>query len=325
VVYIIPGLGSHRLAESAIALAELAYNRGFSAVTVSSVYNSEFMENASTANLPAYTPIDSHDLHVALTDIDHKLEELYPGRLKARALLGYSMGAFQSLFIAADAATNSEPLLKFDRYVAINTPVRLLYGISKLDEYCTSNIENTFLKVAALGSGSLRPEGALPFNAIESKFLIGFTFRLILRDIIYSSQLRHNQGVLTHPIHPLRRDALYKEIMQFSYKDYIEAFVIPYYQSRGIDLNDPHVLEKASDLRLYTSALKANPNVRLVGNRDDFLLADEDYEWLRTTFPTNRLTMFEKGGHLGNLAHPAVQKAIFNALEDLVPEKSSAK
>ena len=32
VVYIVPGLGSHRLAETSLALAELAYNNGFSAV-----------------------------------------------------------------------------------------------------------------------------------------------------------------------------------------------------------------------------------------------------------------------------------------------------
>jgi len=40
--------------------------------------------------------------------------------------MGYSMGALHSLFIAATESTNQLPLLKFDRYVAINTPVRML-------------------------------------------------------------------------------------------------------------------------------------------------------------------------------------------------------
>jgi hypothetical protein len=61
------------------------------------------------------------------------------------------------------------------------------------------NIENTFLKVAALSKLSLTPRSSLPFSAIESKFLIGMTFRFMLRDIIYSSQRRNNQGVLQHP------------------------------------------------------------------------------------------------------------------------------
>ena len=79
VVYIVPGLGSHRLAETSLALAELVYKNGFSAVCVSSPFNYEFMENASTAAMPAYLPVDGHDLHVALTEIDHRLNALYPG------------------------------------------------------------------------------------------------------------------------------------------------------------------------------------------------------------------------------------------------------
>ena len=225
VVYIIPGLGSHRLAASELALAELVYQKGFSAVCVSSTFNFEFMEHASTADVPAYMPVNVHDLHVALTEIDHRLEKLYPARLGARAVMGYSMGAFQSLFMAATESTNLAPLIKFDRYVAINTPVRLLYGISKLDEYFqaplawpaaerATNIENTFLKVAALSKSSLTPETSLPFSGIESKFLIGMTFRFILRDAIFSSQQRNNQGVLKHPIRKWRRAPVYREILQ---------------------------------------------------------------------------------------------------------------
>ena len=152
--------------------------------------------------------------------------------------------------MAATEATNEAPLIKFDRYVAINSPVRLLYGISKLDEFFQAplawpaaeradNIENTFLKVAALSKNSLTPQTSLPFSGIESKFLIGMTFRFILRDTIFSSQQRNNQGVLEHPIRKLRRAPVYQEILQYSYQDYLQKFLIPYYWSRGIELSAP--------------------------------------------------------------------------------------
>ena len=328
VVYIIPGLGSHRLAVSELALAELVYQKGFSAVCVSSTFNFEFMEHAATADVPAYMPVDVRDLHVALTEIDHRLEKLYPARLGSRAVMGYSMGAFESLFMAATASTNQAPLIKFDRYVAINTPVRLLYGISKLDEYYqaplawpaaerATNIENTFLKVAALSKSSLTPQTSLPFSGIESKFLIGMTFRFILRDAIYSSQQRNNQGVLKHPIRKLRREPVYQEILEYSYADYLQKFLIPYYWSHGIELGAPDTMEKAGDLRTYAAGLRANPDIRLIVNRNDFLLPDEDLAWLKTTFAADQLTVFEQGGHLGNLSHPAVQKAILGALAGL--------
>jgi ABC-type transporter lipoprotein component MlaA/pimeloyl-ACP methyl ester carboxylesterase len=330
VVYIVPGLGSHRLAENSLALAELIYKNGFSVVNISSPFNSEFMENASTAALPAYLPVDGHDLHVALTEIDRRLNKLYPTRLGDRALMGYSLGAFDSLYVAATEPTNHLPLIKFDRIVAINTPVRMAYGISKLDEFYraplswpdtnrTENIENTFLKVAVLSKLNLTPRASLPFNAIESKFLIGLTFRFMLRDIIYSSQRRDNQGVLHHSIHNFRREPAYQEILQYSYQDYFEKFAIPYYQANGLGLNAPGTLQKAANLRTYEAGLRANPNIRVIVNENDFLLADEDLAWLRATFTPEQLTVFNRGGHLGNLVNPTVQKTILGALANLNP------
>ena len=337
VVYIVPGLGSHRLAEPSLALAELVYKNGFSAVCISSPFNSEFMEHASTAAMPAYLPVDGHDLHVALTEIDRGLHALYPDRLGNRALMGYSMGAFQSLFIAATGPTNQSPLIKFDRVVAINTPVRMAQGISKLDEFYRAplkwpvaeradDLENTFLKVADLSKLTLTPQTSLPFSAIESKFLIGMTFRFMLRDIIYSSQRRNNQGVLHHRIRNLRRNPLYQEILQYSYQDYFEKFAIPYYQARGMasptqasPRRAAEALEKADDLRTYDAGLRANPDIRVIVNQNDFLLTDDDLAWLHATFAPEQLTVFPQGGHLGNLFNPAVQKSILAALTPMRP------
>jgi ABC-type transporter lipoprotein component MlaA/pimeloyl-ACP methyl ester carboxylesterase len=328
VVYIVPGLGGHRLSQPSLALAELVYKNGFSAVCVSSPFNSEFMEHASTAALPAYLPVDGHDLHVALTEIDHRLERLYPGRLGAKALMGYSMGAFESLYVAATEPTNQLPLLRFDRYVAINTPVRLRQGIAKLDEFYqaplkwpatnrTDNIENTFLKVAALSQTTLTPQTSLPFDAIESKFLIGLTFRLSLRDIIYSSQHRNNQGILHHSLYNIRRNPVYQEILQYSYQDYFAKFAAPYYQARGLASPVGETLETAGDLRTYDAGLRANPGVRVIVNENDFLLTDADLAWLHATFTPEQLTVFKQGGHLGNLSNPYVQKTIVAALSGL--------
>jgi len=329
VVYIVPGLGSHRLAETSIALAELVYKNGFSAVCVSSPFNREFMEHASTAALPAYLPVDGRDLHAALTEVDRRLNATYADRLGDRALMGYSMGALESLFLATGEPTNQPPLLKFDRYVAINTPVRMLHGVSKLDEFYrapldwpqaerTGDIENTFLKVAALSKNKLTPQTSLPFNAIESKFLIGLTFRFMLRDIIYSSQRRHDQGILQHPLWGFRRDPVYQEILQYSYQDYFDKFAVPYYQTRGLP-SPAAELEKAGDLRTYQAGLRANPNIRVIVNQNDFLLSDGDLAWLRATVAPDELTVFPQGGHLGNLYNSEVQKAIVGALAGLKP------
>jgi pimeloyl-ACP methyl ester carboxylesterase len=285
------------------------------------------MECASTAGLPAYLPVDGHDISVALAAMDHHLRALYPGRLTGTALLGYSMGAFDSLYLASTEQDHPGPSLKFDRYVAVNTPVRMLRGVSMLDEFYraplgwpaaerTSDMENTFLKVAAMTKSKLTPRTSLPFSAIESKFLIGLTFRFILRDIIFNSQRRHNQGVLHRPLSKFKREPVYQEILHYSYQDYFEKFVIPYYQAQGM-ASPAQALVKAGDLRTYTAGLRANPNIRVIVNQNDFLLEDEDLTWLRATFSPAQLTVFAEGGHLGNLSNPAVQKTILESLADL--------
>ncbi len=329
VVYIVPGLGSHRLAQTSLALAELVYSNGCSVVSLSSPFNPEFMEHASTASLPAYLPVDGHDLHVALTEVDRRLRALYPGRLGDRALLGYSMGAFEALYIAATETTNQLPLIKFDRCLAISTPVRLFQGVSTLDAFYqaplgwpaaqrTDDIENTFLKVAALSQTTLTPKTTLPFDAIESKFLIGLSFRLTLRDIIYSSQRRNNQEVLHHALLNYRRRPAYQEILQYSYQDYIAKFAVPYYQTRGLTAPVAGAIETAGDLRTYAAGLRANPGIRVIVNQNDFLLADDDLAWLKATFGApQQLTVFPQGGHLGNLSNPTVQKTIVAALSGL--------
>lgn len=332
IVYIVPGVGSHRLNGGALALAEMLYNAGLSAVTVSSVFNYEFMNQAATTDFPGYAPVDAHDLHVALTRIDAELQKDYPRRLDSRALMGYSMGGFHALFIAASAPTNQENLLKFDRYTAIDSPVRLLNAVSTLDAFFrspldwpsterTADVENTVLKVAVLTKRPPKAGAPLPFSAIESKFLVGLAFKVTLRDIIFTSELRHNHGILKNPVDPWHREPAYQEILQYSYRDYLDQFAAPYYKKRGIDLGDPHVLEQGTDLRTRTKALRNNPDIRLVENKDDILLAPEDLQWLSSTFKPEQVIYFDHGGHLGNLGYPAVQKAILSTVEDLLPQK----
>jgi len=220
-----------------------------------------------------------------------------------------------------------------DRYVAINTPVRLLHGISKLDEFYeapldwpaaerTDDLENTFLKVAALSHSTLTPQTSLPFDAVESKFLIGLNFRMVLRDIIFSSQRRNNQGVLRRRPVIFRREPVYQEILKYSYQNYFDKFVIPYYQTNGLGSAAATALAKAGDLRTYESGLRANPDLKIIVNENDFLLADEDLAWLKATFSPAQLTVFKQGGHLGNLSNATVQKTILDGLSGLKPRQS---
>jgi ABC-type transporter lipoprotein component MlaA/pimeloyl-ACP methyl ester carboxylesterase len=324
-VYISPGLSSHRLSLTALSVAEHLHQNGYSVVTTTSVYHPEFMENASTAALPAYPPVDSQDLLVAITGMDRALVDKYPGRFTKRALVGLSMGGFLTLRIAANEAKARPDLLRFDRYVAINAPVDLVHGARYVDALQDAPmawpasqrqalVNNALHKATLSGALTARAETKLPFDAIESKYLIGLTFRITLRDIIFSSQLRNNMGVLETPLSPWRRESCYQEIMDYSYQDYFLKFVVPFYQKQGVGLER---LMHESNLRSHESKLRRQSKIRVLANRNDFLLPQNDLSWLRSTFSPSQLTVFPDGGHLGNLGDSSVRNAILGSLGGL--------
>jgi len=277
--------------------------------------------------MQAYTPQDATDLHFALTQIDARLEAAHPGRLGGRALVGYSMGAFESLFIAAQQNPGTH-LLAFDRIVAIDTPVRLLHGVNVLDEMFNApmawpaaererRMEDALVKAAALLNAPDPSKPPYAFSGTESKFLVGVAFRMILRDTIYTSQLNYNQGVIKHSLTSLRRTPLYREILQYSFGEYLQDFVAPYYRTRGVDLNADDTFAAAGDLRRYQQRLQANPTLRVIVNANDVLLSSDDLDWVKRTFDPKRLTVFPYGGHLGNLTESEVQGAIVQSLDGL--------
>ena len=242
-IFVLPGLGGHRLSGTALALAEMAYDRGFSVAILSSAYNWEFMEQASTAAVPGHTPVDARDTHVALDAVYRDLAAQFPSRITKRVLMGYSMGAFHALFIAAAEQSEGNRLVSFDRYITLDAPVQLRLGMEELDAFYNAplafppeeragRIKNILQKTLSLAKGQLEPDVELPLTEIEAQFIIGLTYRLTLATIIYNSQTRRDSGILQTDRSWFRRSPAYEEILDYSWLEYVYGFVIPYYMGR---------------------------------------------------------------------------------------------
>ena len=324
-VYITPGLTSHRLSSMSIGLAEKLYQNGYSVVCTTSVFHPDFMNTASTADLPVYPPVDSRDLLVAVTETDRALVKKYPNRFTKRAMLGLSMGGFETLQIAAREDQTKSELMTFDRYVAVDVPVDITHGFKELDKLVNAplkwpeaerqqRVNNTMHKVNYALSNKNKSEQPVMFDGDESKYLIGLTFRVGLRDIIYDSQSRNHMGVLQTPISNWRREPVYNEILKYSLGDYFEKFAVPYYKQKGITRDQ---LVREVNLKTQSSKLHAQSKVRVIVNENDFLLRPQDITWLRSIFTNSRLTVFPDGGHLGNIGDTKVQEAIMKCLDGL--------
>jgi len=324
-VWVVPGLGSHRLTMSALVLAEHLHQRGFSVGVMSSTFHPEFMERASTAALPAHMKSDGLELLAAIGEADRAIDRRHPGRLGRRALVGCSMAGYQSMLLAATERGRSQGSPTIDRYVAINPPVDLHDGIERIDALIEApsgwpenerqqRIDNALHKIRGLAGLPNHRFEAPPFEGIESRYLIGLYFRLTLRDTVFSCLNRHDFGVPGGAPGRWNRARVYDDIMAVSFRDYYERLAIPHYERRGVSRSE---LWRHANLRHVAAGLVSNPNARVITNRNDILLDADDLRWLRSTFRNGRLSLFDEGGHLGNLGSPAVLNAMVSHLEGL--------
>jgi ABC-type transporter lipoprotein component MlaA len=330
-LYLLPGLGGHRDGASMIALAELAYLRGFSVAVISSALNFEFMLQAATNDIPGFPPADARDVHVALDAVDRDLSRRHPDKVTARALMGISMGAFHTLFIAAGKDQPAANLVQFDRYVALYPPVRLRHGMEQLDAFYNAPLvfpeEEREERVVGIlqkvlqssGEWDLQPGTPIPLSQLESEFLIGLAFRMTLHDMIWVSQMRNDTGVLKTPRSWFRRSGASREILEFSFIEYLYAFAFPYFSENDPEIQSEEDLFARADLHDIAPLLRAKANkIRVFANQNDFLITSEDVTWLTNLLGAQRVTFYPGGGHMGNLHVKEVQNDLMDSLQDLL-------
>lgn len=331
-IYFLPGTGGHRLGGSSTALAEIGYERGNSIVTISNAFNFEFIGGAASAAYPGFAPADAHDIHVAIDTIDEDIQKRYPGRLTdERRLVGISLGAMHTLFIAARAARPDNDLIDFDVFLSLNSPVNMRHAVTQLDAFFNApmafpkedrlaEVRGILRKIAFLADGRLDPSDALPISKLEAEFLIGFSFRLTLGDVIYQTTLAHPMGVLQTERSFWKRTSAYQEIGRYSFMEYFYAWALPYYAELRDDISfteeGADAMFAMCDLRSIEDELAALDNVLFVSNKNDFLLRPQDIEWAEKVFGENTL-FFDRGGHLGNLHHEDLQIAVRSLYEKM--------
>ena len=355
-VFLVPGLAAHRLGGSSLALAEMVYTRGFSVAIVSSTLNFEFIERGASVSVPGHAPVDAHDVYVALDGINRDLGARHAEQIGERIYLGYSLGAFHGFYIAAEERNPANQLVQFDRYLLLDPPVRLVYGMEHLDAFYDvplalppdqreAEARRILLDAVVVGQKmysvpnrgaytridavdlrhtTLTPEVELPFTNKEAEFLIGFAFRRALQAILWTSQQREDQGVLLTERRPMQRLPAYKEIGDYSFTMYMYAFMLPYYRDRLGMVTSAEQLIALNDLRSIGDPLRANPKLRVYANRNDFLTSNEDVAWMTALVGAEHTRFFSTGGHLGNLHRPEVQTEVMSSLEDLRPAQQDS-
>lgn len=322
-VYVSPGIGSNRLSGNVMVLAEELYKLGYSVVTTSGIFHPHFMETASSSPMPGNPVNDRSDLLATLTAIDAALQKKYPAGITKRILAGFSLGGFTALQLAGTEADHAVGSVRFDHYLSIQSPVDLQQAYRTLDQYFAvlaswpeaeraRRFDNALHKIAALIEQ--RPAaGGPPFSGDESKLLVGYAFRSVLRDMLYSIHKRTPSELVSAPASEWRRESIYRELMKFSFDDYLHQWLEPELSNNG---QSKQSFLQATSLRSLEPTLRKNPRVHVMGNRNDFLINSKDVQWIDSTFG-DRATWLPTGGHLGNLGDVPFFKNLSAVMEKM--------
>ena len=320
-VIVLTGIGGHYSSAAATALAQMAHDCGYPAATFTNTLNAKFLMAATPDYCGGYTPQDAEELAFAVNRAIEDLIENKDIKPESVILVGYSLGALQSMFIAENYENRLS--LPIKGVIAINPPVDPVYAVEKVDSmmkiaenWSAEEAQKRIADAMALYSS---PAGIMAIDSIDAETAaaaVGVSFRQTLRDAIFTAQRYRGIPALKTTYEWGNRYPLYLEINQLDFNWYMNNVLLPSYRARynnsNLALED---LKAQSTMRVIGDKLAADERIHVFHSRNDFLLSDNDSEFLENTFG-ERLIVFDRGGHLGALYLPVVQGYILELLRE---------
>lgn len=333
-IFIIAGTGSHYSASTAEYLKRLFYGAGFHVVQLSSPTSYDFMTAASRHATPGVSRDDAGDLYRTMQAIRANHRDL---KVSEYHVAGYSLGALHAGFVGELDRTRRS--FEFKRVLMLNPPVNLHTSVANLDRLVQARVDgvnnNTNFYELVLGKltryfrqhGYIDLNEAVLFDFQQSRqgltneqlaMLIGAAFRFAAADIAFTSDLINKRGLITPPGYPIRESTVltpfFKRALQCDFDCYLNEQLLPLWVVRheGQGLDD---LVQASSLYAIEDYLRDSPQVVVMHNADDLILGPDDLGFLRRTLG-DRLILYPRGGHCGNLNYKVNSQAMLELLRD---------
>jgi hypothetical protein len=318
-IFILAGLGSNPYFGVAPYLASLFYRDGAHVVILPSPMSWNFALSASRSGAPGNARADAQDLYVVMQNSLKVLRDQYGVKPTAVNFMAVSLGALEGAHLSLIDA--DEGKIGIAKYLLINPPVDLAYAVKKIDawkalaqKFGREKSRETVAKALAIVDSFSNERRDNPsvfdrlakkfadFTTEELQFLIAENLYSQLPELIYVTQVIHDQKILTAPADEMRTRL--DEAKNISFADYNEKIALPGWQKQS---GDPQAslqsfIERGSIANIV-ERLRGNPKVHIMHNADDFLAERKSVEALKEALG-GQVTLYPYGGHLGNLWFP---------------------
>jgi len=325
-IFVIAGTGSSFYSSNMIFFQRIFNQAGFHVICLPSPTHMNFITTASVTGLPGAIGADAVDLYRVMT----MAWEQVKGRIKVSEfyLTGYSLGASEAAFVAK--LDEEKRVFNFKKVLMINPAVSLYTSAKILDEMILAalpgglkdfnawldRILGRFAEVfKEMGYVDLGHDFLYNIYKTVNKTrspkrenlatMIGFAFRISSNNMIFTSDVMTNAGLIVPKNLVLKSsDSLYEYFRATStttFVDYFDELLFPYYKARHPELTQQRAIEIVS-LHNIQDYLEKSPKIGLMGNEDDLILTPQDLNFLKYVFGS-RAKIYPYGGHCGNMSY----------------------
>jgi len=333
-VYVIAGTGADSRSVIMQTLANMLYSAGYSVVLLPSPTHPNFIVNASSNFVPGRPTQDAEDIYRVINQIDPQVQA--EAKVTNRMLMGYSLGAVDALFTARLA--DEQKSLTFSKVLLINPPLNLYSSIQIIDSLLYRDmphgvsdanyfIQGTIQRLSSLNQSTdaldFSNEHLLLDAYVKNKIgdnrlatMVGISFRISAADMIFTADVMGHDGYIfpqnrefttTTPLNDYMALAL-----RTSFKNYFDQIYSQKYLAANPGLTSQDLIREGN-IETLADYIAQHKNIGVVTNADDIILAPGEYDKLVRLFGNNAI-VFPIGGHMGNIAHPAVAYRIVTFL-----------
>lgn len=317
-IFIIAGTGMSYSSGTPEFLKKLFYGAGYHVVQLSSPTSYDFITAASTSATPGISSEDAQDLYQVMEGIKAQHSNL---QVTDYHLTGYSLGALNAAFVSR--LDEQRKSFNFKRVLMLNPPVDLLTSVDNLDRLSqaqlqlqgqSASFDLVFDKLARYfkDKGRIEIDQALLHDFQNSKerlntpamaALIGSAFRFSVADIVFTSDLINQRGLITPPQQQFNYGTeltpFFQKAAACNFRCYAEQQLLPMWRAKNAGGSLPELNQQVS-LHALEGYLKNTSKIAVMTNADDLILGPGDLSFLRQTFGP-RLSVYPLGGHCGNL------------------------
>ena len=325
-IFVIAGTGSSFYSSNMIFFQRIFYQAGFHVICLPSPTHMNFITTASATGLPGNIIADAVDLYRVMTMAWEQVKD----RIKVSEfyLTGYSLGASEAAFVAK--LDEEKRVFNFKKVLMINPAVSLYTSAKILDEMILAalpgglkdfndwlnGVLGRFAEVfKEMGYVDLGHDFLYNIYKTVNKTrspkrenlatMIGFAFRISSNNMIFTSDVMTNAGLIVPKNLTLEStDSLYEYFRATSnttFVDYFDDLLFPYYKAKHPELTQERAIQIVS-LHTIQAYLEMSPKIGLMGNEDDLILTPQDLNFLKYVFGS-RAKIYPSGGHCGNMSY----------------------